>query len=142
MKLVKDYIFNIEYAEIIAEKNSTCKTNATKCKSSTIYETIISMCKSLFLLKYVYIIEILLAMVVLASMSDYAQNIQSPDLKAGMMVLSVLMLGVIAALAIFRNSLTLGSNVLSKNSNEFMKVFYEKLGTQPGASCPPTKPIN
>ena len=140
MKMVRDYIFNIEYAEEIAEKSSACKNNLDKCKSMSFYDTVITMCKHLFLLKYVYIIEVLLVMTILTSMTDYVFNINSPDLKAGMTVLSVLMIGIIIAMAIFRNSLTIGSTVLSKNSNQYMQKFYKRVGETNGQACAPTKP--
>ena len=142
MKMVRDYIFNIEYAEEIAEKSSACKNNLDKCKSMSFYDTVVTMCKHLFLLKYVYIIEILLVMTLLTSMTDYVFNINSPDLKAGMTVLSVLMIGAIVAMAIFRNSLTIGSTVLSKNSNQYMQKFYKRVGETNGQACAPTKPIS
>ena len=142
MKMVRDSIFRIEYAEALADKNGACKDNLYKCKNQSFYEIFVSFCKDSFLLKYVYIIEVLLVMSLLASINDYITKIESPDLKAGMVVLSVLMIGAIVALAIYRNSLTLISSILPKSSMEYMQVYTKNIneaaatGKQP---CPTVK---
>lgn len=142
MKLVRDSIFRITYAEAIAEKNSTCKDNLYKCKNPSFYETVIELCKDLFLLKYVYIIEVLLVMALLSSILDYITNIESPDLKAGMVVLSVLIIGIIVAVAIYRNSLTLITGMLPKKSIEYLQVFNKNVEEAAATGKRPCPPVN
>ena len=124
MEKVRDYIFEIEYAEKNADLSNSCGTNVGNCKTTSLLSTIYDLIHNIHLINYVYIIEVFLVCTLLLSMADYIKNIGSPDLKAGMVILSILTICVIILTAVYRNSFSLGPHkILSKNSKEFTKNF-------------------
>lgn len=98
---MQDYIFKDLHREEFIKAN-LC-TPDDDCLHQTIFMKILKMLKTLSTIFYNYIIEIILIMMFLSAITDYTVNMQSADLKAGMVILTVIMIGLIIFFATYKN---------------------------------------
>ena len=98
---MQDYIFKDLHRDEFIKANYC--TPDDDCVHSTFFSKLMKMLKNISVIFYNHIIEILFIMLCLNAITDYTINMQSADLKAGMVILTVIMIGLIVLYAASKN---------------------------------------
>lgn len=98
IKLIKQFIYKTAYSN---EKNDSCD-NSDNC---TITQQLILFFKNSIKALYNYCIEISLIVILIYGMMDYTLNINNSELKAGLMIISLLFIFTIIFSSVIKNAL-------------------------------------
>jgi predicted membrane protein len=133
MKMIRDYIYRHSFADEIDEENSGCGSRFPECESKTIWEQIMSFISKRSKFAYNFSIEIAILFMLFRGITEYTTNMESAELKAGMVILSVIcMCGIIGIIGV-RNYMGLTksnhTNTAPKTNqtNLFSKLFFSNM---------------